>query len=212
MSDSSAIHTTQGRALDPDAHHPGHVDTHALDSHLLARCAQGDRQAFLNLYDRYRARAYGQIVALLGAGPHADDALQDAMWEVWRRAHSYNPALGRPDVWILMLTRSKAIDVLRRERRLRPFDTAHLSARDGPATEHPLHTREQAQRCDALLALLPAEQSAVIRLAYIRGLTRDQIASTLGIPVGTVKTRIRAGVRALAERMSADRSGREHAP
>lgn len=177
------------------------------DETLLSLCAGGDRDAFMRLYDRYSRRVYGLVITVVGRGPEADDALQDAMWEVWRRAGSYNPGLGSPSGWILMLARGRAIDLLRRRRRVAalPEKAARrgLTRTDGAPEPSP-ESGELADRCSRLLSKLPPDQASVIRMAFVQGLTREEIADALGIPVGTVKTRIRAGVRMLGGALAAE--------
>jgi RNA polymerase sigma-70 factor, ECF subfamily len=185
------------------------------DVDLMQRSAAGDRDAFLALYDRYSGRVYGLVASLLGRGPQADDAFQDALWDVWRRASSYNPNLGPVDSWILMIARSRAIDVLRRGRREAALKAAlrheaHTSE-GGAAPASPL-VQDQAHACDRVLSGLPAEQASAIRLAYVRGMSREEIASALNIPVGTVKSRIRSGIRAVAEAIAHSTRSTEAVP
>lgn len=172
---------------------------------LLARCGTGDREAFMALYDSMSPRIFGLVRALLGTGPRADDAFQDAMWDIWRRASSYDRALGSAEAWMLMIARSRAIDLMRREQRAARVREAHAAtelASDASSHESRAGDHERAQACERALAGLAQEQASVIRLAYLRGLSREQIASAMGIPVGTVKTRIRSGIRSISERMA----------
>jgi len=175
----------------------------------------------MRLYQRYERRVYGLVVSLIGRGAAADDAFQDAMWEVWRRASNYDPRLGSPSSWILMLARSRAIDVARRRARVaklnrtiaqraqadQGFGVAARDGQQGPASERgfgedQLDTAELGSRAAKLFATLPKEQGEVVRMAFMQGLTREQIAQALDIPVGTVKTRIRTAVRTLAGAMA----------
>lgn len=171
------------------------------DRQLIARIASGDRQAYMDLYDRYSPRVFGVIAAVLGRGPEADDAFQDAMWEVWRCADRYNERLGTPSMWILTLARNKAIDALRRSTRKRSLAQRAATERPEPRSPTPsesLVQRESLGACAELLATLPPEQGDVIRAAYLEGQTREDIAAARNIPVGTVKTRIRSGIQSLA--------------
>jgi len=187
------------------------------DVDLMQRSAAGDRDAFLALYDRYSGRVYGLVVSLLGRGPQSEDAFQDALWDVWRRASSYNPHLGPVDSWILMIARSRAIDVLRRGRREAALKAAlrheaESSAGALPGAGQSSMVQDQAHACDRVLSGLPAEQASVIRLAYVRGMSREEIASALNIPVGTVKSRIRSGIRAVAEAIAQGAHSTEAVP
>jgi len=175
----------------------------------------------MRLYQRYERRVYGLIVSLIGRGAAADDAFQDAMWEVWRRASNYDPRLGSPSSWILMLARSRAIDVARRRTRVaklnrtiaeraqadKEYGVAAQDGQHGPASERgfgedQLDVADLGARAAKLFGTLPKEQGEVVRMAFMQGLTREQIAQALNIPVGTVKTRIRTAVRTLAGAMA----------
>lgn len=197
------------------------------DGMLLSLAGQGDREAFMQLYERYEKRVYGLIVTLIGRGAAADDAFQDAMWEVWRRASNYDARLGSASSWILMLARSRAIDTARRRTRINKLnrtlaeraqavsgtggaeevgtatiDGRHSAHADRGLGEEQLDVSDLGDRASRLLATLPKEQSDVVRMAFMQGLTREQIAAALNIPVGTVKTRIRTAVRTLSGAMA----------
>lgn len=199
------------------------------DGVLLSLAGKGDRDAFMRLYERYEKRVYGLVVTLIGRGAAADDAFQDAMWEVWRRASNYDPRLGSASSWILMLARSRAIDIARRRTRINKLnrtmaeraqafsgtggaeevgtatiDGRHSALADRGLGEEQLDVSDLGNRASRLLATLPKEQSDVVRMAFMQGLTREQIAAALNIPVGTVKTRIRTAVRTLGGALAGD--------
>lgn len=175
------------------------------DEDLLKRIAEGDQEAFLALYDRFAPRVYGLVVKVMGRRPEAEDVMQDVMWEAWNRAARYDPNLGSPTTWLLLMARSRAIDAIRKMRaaaeavaeRARRDDAEPAPGGDDPADLASANVADRRLR--AALDELPADQRAVIALAFFRGLTREQIAASLNIPVGTVKTRIRLGVKRLAE-------------
>lgn len=170
------------------------------DEHLLAQCARGDREAFLALYDRYAPRAFGLILRLVRDRADAEDVLQEVMWEIWTRADRYNPALGSVATWALMIARSRAIDMVRkRSAGINPASSAPESLVGHPATPGASRSSASDPRLNAHFGSLPAEQQVVIRMAFIHGLSRNQIATALDLPVGTVKTRIRLGIRRLAD-------------
>lgn len=171
------------------------------EKQLISRIVSGDQQAYMDLYDRYSPRVFGIIAAVLGRSPEADDAFQEAMWELWRCADRYNERLGTPSMWILTLARNKAIDALRRSTRKRALAQRAAAERPEPKSPTPsesLVQRENLGACAQLLATLPPEQGDVIRAAYLEGQTREDIAAARNIPVGTVKTRIRSGIQSLA--------------
>lgn len=173
------------------------------DEDLLKLAATGDRQAFLTIYDRYSPRVLGLLVKLLRDRTEAEDVLQDVMWEIWRKADRYNPALGTASAWILMTARSRAIDAARRSKR---WDRSRSIAHDGAArTDHP--PASPSGDLARLLECLPDEQRTAIHLAFVQGLTRAQIADVTGAPIGTVKTRIALAVRRLGEQVKVSAGG-----
>lgn len=159
------------------------------DEDLLRRVAEGDSVAFAMLYDRYSSRVFGLALKLVGDRQEAQDVLQDVFLEIWKRAAAFNQTLGSAQGWILMITRGRSIDHIRKRVRERKRVTSLDPPRPSEAMD--------AVDTDWVARLVPSLSSdlrEIVHLAYARGLTRDQIAQTLGIPVGTVKTRLRAAV------------------
>lgn len=173
------------------------------DEDLLKLAAQGDRQAFLTVYDRYSARVLGLLVKLLRDRTEAEDVLQDVMWELWRKADRYNPSLGSVAAWILMTARSRAIDAARRSKR---WERSRNLAKDaGERTERPAGPRND--ELARMLDTLPDEQRTAVHLAFVQGLTRAEIADITGAPIGTVKTRIALAIRRLSEQARTSMGG-----
>ena len=171
----------------------------ATDAELLARVAGRDAGAFAAFYDRHAARVFGLVLQLLRNRPDAEDVLQETFLQVWTAAGRYDPGRGCGGVWVLMLARSRALDRLRRRQRevLPPVPPT-----DGPDPAHLPELRDEAARLDAALGNLPPEQREPIALAFYRGMTHDQIARHLAVPLGTVKTRIRIGLGRLRDRFT----------
>lgn len=173
------------------------------DDDLMARTAAGDRDAFAALYDRLAPRAFGLILQLVRIHTDAEDVLQETFLQVWHQAARFDRTKCPPDGWVLMIARCRAVDKLRRRRE------AVASPADAPApTEDPgldLERAETAEKVAAALAHLPDDQQAVIRLAFYAGLTHEEIARRLGLPLGTVKTRIRLGLIRLRDRLGSDK-------
>lgn len=169
------------------------------EADIIAHVARGDREAFARLYDLYAPRVYGLIVKIVGrTGSDADDLLQDIMFELWRSAAKYNPEAGSPATWILLIARSRAIDHLRKKRTA--AGTIESVARR--TTEQSAGAPRLPGETGALhraLETLPAEQSQAFTLAFAHGMTREQIAASLDVPVGTIKTRVRTAVQRLSE-------------
>ena len=182
-------------------------ETDARDAQLLASVARRDEGAFAQLYDLYSPILFGLLLRILHSRAEAEDVLQEVFLQVWQRAHSFDPARGRPFTWLVTLARSRAIDRLRavesRER------TAKRSAEDSPAGE-PASAKEEAadelalraERAEVVhtaLAQLSEEQRSTLVLAYLGGLSQTEIAEQTGQPLGTVKTRTRSGLKKLHE-------------
>ena len=169
-------------------------------STLLQRIATGDGEAFRRFYDRYASLAFTFAIRLLGSRSDAEDLLQEVFLQVWRQAQSYNPERGSPEAWLITMTRSRAIDKLRSIRRR---DTSPLPADEalplagGTQVEPPTQALEAKLTVEGVLTKLPAAQRTVLEMAYFDGLTQSEIAAQLREPLGTVKTRMRAGLERL---------------
>jgi RNA polymerase sigma-70 factor, ECF subfamily len=167
---------------------------------LLQRIASGDGEAFRRFYDRYASLAFTFAIRLLGSRSDAEDLLQEVFLQVWRQAQSYSPERGSPEAWLITITRSRAIDKLRSTRRrdmspLSPGEPARLEG--GTHVAPPTQASEAKLTVEGVLTKLPEAQRVVLELAYFDGLTQSEIAVRLSEPLGTVKTRIRAGLERL---------------
>ncbi len=167
---------------------------------LLQQMARGDGEAFRRFYDRYASLVFTFAIRLLGSRSDAEDLLQEVFLQVWRQAQSYSPERGSPEAWLITMTRSRAIDKLRslRRRDERPLSPDDLLPLEGERQiAPPTHASEAKLTLQGVLAKLPEAQRTVLELAYFDGLTQSEIASHLREPLGTVKTRIRAGLERL---------------
>jgi len=171
------------------------------DSDLLHAMARGDEAALATIYDRYRLILFGLVLRILHDRAEAEDCLQEAFLQVWRRARDFDEARGRAFTWLVTIARSRALDRLRASgSRLRlateaaqaPPEEVGDAARDAVRSEEGAVVREA-------LAKLPEEQRQALLLAYFEGLTQAEIAARLGDPLGTVKTRMRSGMIKLRE-------------
>ncbi len=178
------------------------VEFESSDVQLIGRVAQREHDAFLQLYDRHAPRTLGIIRRVLHNQHDAEDVLQQVMLELWtRHAARYNPVLGRVDTWIFRLARSRAIDRARTNARRH---ANQQRAQDQRAPESLINIDSQIGiDLRTELETLDKDLRAPIVLAFTYGMTRDQIAEHLDIPVGTVKSRIRNGVAQLRERLCA---------
>ena len=171
------------------------------DVELLKAIVARDEVALAQLYDRYRVILFGLLMRILNNREEAEDVLQEVFLQVWRKAEDFDEDRGRPFTWLVTLARSRGIDRLRtlgaRER------VAEASAREVPEEVSDAATdafkSEQRGIVSDALAKLPDEQKRPLMLAYFDGLTQSEIATHLGAPLGTVKTRMRTGLIRLRE-------------
>jgi RNA polymerase sigma-70 factor (ECF subfamily) len=173
----------------------------ATDVETLRAIAGGDEQALAALYDRYRLILFGLILRILHSQPEAEDVLQEVFIQVWRKASDFDETRGRPFTWLVTLARSRSIDRLRsvgaRERTADEAAHAVPDSISDAATD--AAKSEQGEIVRRALAELPEEQRRALLLAYFEGLTQTEIAERTGTPLGTVKTRMRAGLIKLRE-------------
>jgi RNA polymerase sigma-70 factor (ECF subfamily) len=186
----------------------------ADDRALLRAVAAGDKEALRQLYTRHSAVLFALSLRVLSDHTEAEDVLQEAFVQIWKTAGSFDEGRGKPLGWLIMLTRSRAIDRLRsRKTRSRVTESmANDSSQSGETTTPSDEAQaSEAQRTvrDALKSL-PSEQRVPIEMAYFGGLTQFEIAQQLSQPLGTVKTRMRNGMMRLREQLgsAAGRGGR----
>ena len=171
------------------------------DGDLVRATARGDQTALAQLYDRYRLILFGLILRILNDRAAAEDVLQETFLQVWRRANDFDENRGRAFTWLVTIARSRALDRLRSHgSRERIAAEAAAEPRDvmGDASAETLRSEEAVVVRRALIEL-PEEQQRALLLAYFEGLTQTEIATRLGIPLGTVKTRVRSGMIRLRE-------------
>lgn len=183
--------------------------TDPTDIHLLQRIAASDTAALAELYDRHNRLLFGLILRIVRDRAEAEEILQEVFVRVWMRAETYDVHLGGPLPWIVRVARNLAIDRLRARQSRAAIDTPGSVVRAEPASDiqSPEAAVLAAERQDALadaLAGLPAEQRQLIEAAFFEGYTHSELAQRFGLPLGTVKTRIRNGMIAM-------RQGLEHA-
>jgi RNA polymerase sigma-70 factor, ECF subfamily len=162
-------------------------------SELLARIAQErDAAAFHELYQSYGPRVKAYLVRRGADAATAEDLAQETLLAVWRRAGLFSSAKGSASTWIFSIARNLWIDRLRREVPWQELPAAHAEATSpDPSPDTLLAENEVQVRVRAALAELPAEQQRVLELAYLQGLSHGEIAARLGVPLGTVKSRVR---------------------
>ncbi len=172
---------------------------HLSDEALVALVARSDDSALAELYDRLGGTAYGLAYRILRDEALAEDAVQDAFLGLWRSASSFIPERAKASTWLLTLVHRRAVDLVRREQRrgTEPLETAPEPA-EGSA-EEAAWLRLERERVQAALAKLPDQQREAIELAYYGGFTQTELADRLGEPLGTIKSRMFAGLARLRD-------------
>lgn len=175
---------------------------------VLARVAGGDELALRQLYETTRRRLYGIVLAVVGRRGVADEVLVETFVQIWHEAGRFDSRRGSALAWLAMLARSRAVDRLRARgtRKELLLGTEQLdgfvSQAPGPL-QHSLGEERAGIVRSALLAL-PQEQRRAIAAAFFRGLTHQEAAEALDVPLGTIKTRIRTGLTALRRALSVE--------
>ena len=174
---------------------------HLSDEALVALVARGDEDALAELYDRVSRIAYGLALRVLRDERHAEDAVQEAFLQVWRSAASFRADRAKASTWILTLVHRRAVDLVRREER-RQTDPIQDDSAVGVApegTEEAAWLRFERERVQAALRQLPDVQREALELAYYGGFSQSELAERLGVPLGTIKSRMFAGLARLRE-------------
>lgn len=159
--------------------------------------------AFADLYDRYAPLLHGILIRMLKDRSEAQDVFQEAFFQAWRERESYSPERGSLTAWLVTIARSRAIDRIRKRR----LTATHLTTEGifepvaDKTSEHQLMVTVDVSNARRLMSFLPAPQRQVLELAYFDGKTQSEIASQLGVSLGTVKTRVILAVRKLRNQM-----------
>ena len=173
------------------------------DRALVARVTEGDGGALEALYARYGRACYGLARRILADDQFAQDVVQEVFLTVWRDAHRFDATRGGFSTWLLSMTHHKAVDAVRREENLRKRRTTSeiLEDRevDGPKVHDEVWSTLRGERVRAALLTLPEPQKEALTLAYFGGYTQREIAGITATPLGTVKTRMLAGMKRLKE-------------
>ncbi len=184
---------------------------HLSDEALVALVARGDENALGELYDRVSRIAYGLALRVLRDEGLAEDAVQEGFLTVWRNAASFRAERAKASTWILTLVHRRAVDLVRREerRRAEPLgaEAADRIADTSAPTDEAAWLRFERERVQVALGRLPDVQREAIELAYYGGFSQSELAERLGVPLGTVKSRMFAGLSRLRELL--DESSKE---
>jgi RNA polymerase sigma factor (sigma-70 family) len=175
---------------------------HLSEEALVALVARGDHAALAALYDRVGRTAFGLALRVLRDDRLAEDAVQEAFLTVWRTAAAFSAERAKATTWILTLVHRRAVDLVRREQRRRTeplADTEGSEEAASPSAEDAAWLQFERERVQNALRKLPDTQREAIELAYYGGFTQSELAERLGEPLGTIKSRMFAGLARLRE-------------
>ena len=176
--------------------------TSAEDQVAIEQMARGDQAGLAELYDRHGRLVYSLALRVLRDQGDAEDVAQEVFLQAWREASRFDHGRGNAVAWLLMVTRSRAIDRLRR-RQARPALAAFAEPVDRPdetpTADVQMEWQSRAAEVRRAVEALPLLQRMAVELAFFEGLTHTEIADQLEVPLGTVKTRVRQGLLKMRE-------------
>lgn len=187
-----------GADVREDEPHADHVGD------LLQRVAQGDRDAFTQLYDMLSPRVFGLILRVLVDRSQSEEVLQEVFLEVWQSASRFVPNKGQGRTWVLTIAHRRAVDRVRSSQSSSDRDIRvgyrDLGVAHDTVAEH-VELRLEAEKVNRALETLPDAQREALTLAYFGGYSQSEIAALVGAPLGTIKTRMRDGLSRLRMEM-----------
>jgi RNA polymerase sigma-70 factor (ECF subfamily) len=155
----------------------------------------GDQSALAELYDRYSSVVYAVALRVLGDTGAAEDILQEVFLQLWRNPSSFDAARGNLGAWLAVIARNRAIDSLRRRKPETDIQDVIVSVAPDLADE--ADRSRAAEKIRGVLEAMPVPQRSALEMAYFEGMSHSEIAGKTGEPLGTIKTRIRAGLMTL---------------
>ena len=175
------------------------------DADVIPLLSVGDTRAIDSLYDRYGRLAYGLAYKMLNDRTAAEDVVQDAFLALWRHSRSFDPDRGQVRSWLLRIVRNRAIDRIRgaaTHREVANIDDVDIPVAD-TAWDHVSADADRTQVRD-LLSRLPRNQRQAIELSYFGGLSQPEVAATVGVPLGTIKSRQRLGLEKMRHELRSE--------
>lgn len=172
----------------------------------LLAIAQGDQEAFARFYDEWAGKIFALVIQVLVDRAQAEEVLQEIFLEVWRRAAHFDPTRGSARGWLVTIARRRAIDRVRSSQAARERDAAWIPFEpDHDVTIREVEERIISEEVRSALVAVGEPHRSTLELAYFTGLSHSQIAHKCGVPLGTVKTRIRDGLSKLRKQMEEGR-------
>lgn len=169
------------------------------DTQLMQGIAAGEQAAFQSFMHRHSKMVMQVLYRMLHEPADVEDVMQETFLQIWQKSDRYDETKASPAGYLTLIARSRALDLLRKRKPDSPPD--HLDPSFEFDISLGLVRDESVKRVRACLNQLPLDQRKVIRLAFLTGMTHEQIAGMLHVPLGTVKTRIRLGLRRLKSLM-----------
>ena len=195
-----------------DATYPNHL--HGIDpaeeAGWFQAVARGDRNSFRKIYDRFRGVIFSTVYKVLNDREDSEDTAQEVFAQIWQKAHLFKASRGRPLTWVATMARNRAIDRLRTKQRRAQLG---LNFQEQEAAEEQMQTRdasddaafsERAATLRGAMGRLTEGQREALELVYFGGLTHTEVAARLGLPLGTIKARVRRGLARLRESLPDD--------
>ncbi len=172
---------------------------------VAAVAADRDRAAFARLFDHFAPRLNGYLIRLGEEPAGAEEIVQDVMSTLWRKAALFDRSKSSVATWLYRIARNRRIDVLRRNRDQKSSpEEAELLVDGAPSPDDAMDARQREAKVRLAIAGLPQEQVALVRLAFFEGMSHSEIAAHTGLPLGTVKSRIRLAFGRLRRELEAD--------
>jgi len=170
------------------------------DAMLVAAIRSGDEQAMAQVYDRYSPIVYSVALRVLGDTAAAEDILQEVFMQLWRSPDAFDAGRGSLPGWLAVITRNRAIDSLRKRRA--ETDIAEVVVSIEPDLTNRAEWSRALEKIRSALASMASPQRSALEMAFFEGLTHTEIAAKTGEPLGTIKTRIRAGLLTLRKALN----------
>jgi len=180
------------------------------EAELLQAIARKDQSALGRLYDLYKRLLFSLCISILKDREEAEELLQEIFVQVWQKAPTYDPQKGSPYSWLVSMTRNKAIDRIRSKRwkqqQITDYETDNeifsLIPADGATPLHATVAQQRSSMIQQTLHKIPDEQRSILNYAYFEGYSQTEIADKTGLPLGTVKSRMRQGLLKLRDMLA----------
>lgn len=179
----------------------GAADSEPSDAVLIGRVQKRDQVAMTAIFDRYGSMVYSVALRVLKEPAAAEDVMQQIFFEVWESPRNFVAGRGSLAGWLAVVSRNRAVDLLRRRKPSDPVEEVELASDTNLAAEAERNIMMEKIRTH--LDVLPRDQQDPVQLAFFEGLSHSEIAALTGVPLGTIKTRIRSALTSLREALQA---------